>query len=135
MYTRFSFNDIQKMDRNFRRDFINSLSGYKSGFLIGSQNQAGETNLAIFNSVHHIGANPPLLGFILRPTTVSRHTYENIMDNDGYYSVNLVSEPYFRQAHQTSAKYPQGTSEFAECGFSPEYIQWIPSAFCPRILT
>ena len=54
--------------------FFNSLSGAKPGFLIGSGSKSDE-NVAIFNSITHLGANPPLLGFIQRPVNVERHTY------------------------------------------------------------
>ncbi len=57
--------------------FFNALSGAKPGFLIGSGSKSDE-NVAIFNSITHLGANPPLLGFIQRPVNVERHTYENI---------------------------------------------------------
>ena len=134
MLKHFTLEDIQKMNRNYRRDLINGISGFKSANLIGTQNKAGRTNLAIFNSIHHIGANPPLMGFILRPTTVIRHTYENIMENDGYYTVNLVSKPFIRQAHQTSAKYPAESSEFNACGFTPEYINDFPAPFVQECL-
>lgn len=130
MWQHLTLDDIQKMDRNYRREFVNSISGYKSANLIGTQNKEGQTNLAIFNSVQHIGANPPLISFILRPTTVARHTYENIVENDGYYTINLLTQPYIRQAHQTSAKYAKEVSEFTTCHFTPEYI---PSFYAPFV--
>ncbi|MEM8846156.1 MAG: hypothetical protein AAGD17_03545 [Bacteroidota bacterium] len=62
-----------------RANFINTISGFKSANLIGSKSKEGISNLAIFNSVIHLGSNPALLGFVLRPITVERHTYENAM--------------------------------------------------------
>lgn len=47
---------------------------------MGTVNKIGHTNLAIFNSVIHIGANPPLMGFISRPNSGERHTLENIQE-------------------------------------------------------
>ena len=47
------------MEDRKRIALINSLSGFKSLNLIGTINNQGQTNLAIFNSVVHIGANPP----------------------------------------------------------------------------
>jgi len=62
----FSKEDIKKMSSIFRLNMINSCTGYKSANLIGTQSENGSTNLAVFNSVTHLGSNPPLIGFILR---------------------------------------------------------------------
>jgi len=70
----FSSKDIQGFEQRYRARFINSLGGYKSLSLIGTRSRAGNTNLAVFNSFFHIGANPPLFGFIVRPDSVERHT-------------------------------------------------------------
>tara|TARA_R110002012_G_scaffold99980_1_gene238283 strand:- start:73952 stop:74530 length:579 start_codon:yes stop_codon:yes gene_type:complete len=109
------------MQSRYQANFFNTVSGFKSANLIGTANQNGHTNLAIFNSVIHLGAKPPLLGFILRPTTVDRHTYENIKKT-GYYTFNHVHESFIEKAHQTSAKYDRKTSEFEACGFEEEYF-------------
>ncbi|MEM9052918.1 MAG: flavin reductase, partial [Bacteroidota bacterium] len=111
--------DIEGMEKRFRANFINSISGFKSANLIGSSNEAGVLNLAVFSSVVHIGANPPLLGFILRPTHVERNTYNNILAK-GYYTINAVSESQVAEAHKTSAKYPSEISEFDKTVFTPE---------------
>lgn len=51
---------IGNLEDRKRVSLINSLSGFKSLNLIGTiNNNQGQTNLAIFNSVVHIGANPP----------------------------------------------------------------------------
>ena len=68
-YTR---QDIDKMEKIFRLNLINSCTGYKSANLIGTQSADGKTNLAVFSSITHLGSNPPLIGFVLRPTTVPR---------------------------------------------------------------
>jgi len=114
-------NTIDKMESRYQANFFNTISGFKSANLIGTADKTGNTNLAIFNSVIHLGANPPLLGFILRPTTVERHTYENIKQT-GYYTFNHVHECFIAQAHQTSAKYDRNISEFESCGFKEEYL-------------
>ena len=67
--------EINNWDRNYRVKFMNSLSGYKAAHLIGTANKNGDKNLAIFNSIIHIGANPPMMGFIMRPLSVERNTY------------------------------------------------------------
>ena len=92
---------------------MNKISGLKSVNLIGSKSAESISNVSIFNSVVHIGANPPLLGFIMRPLTVERHTYENIKST-GFYTINHVSESIHRNAHRTSAKFEAGTPPIAE---------------------
>jgi flavin reductase (DIM6/NTAB) family NADH-FMN oxidoreductase RutF len=124
----FSTNDLQQLPSRFRAQLINSIEGIKPAFLIGTANAEGATNLAIFNSVHHIGANPPLIGFILRPLTVERHTYDNLKET-GEFTLNSIHTEFVKQAHQTSAKYPEGISEFDETGFTPEYYSDIQAPF------
>lgn len=119
---------FEKMESRYRANLFNTISGYKSANLIGTTDKSGNTNLAVFNSVVHIGANPPYLGFILRPTTVERHTYENIKEN-GYYTFNHVHESFIERAHQTSAKYEKNVSEFEACGFGEEYLNGFSAPF------
>lgn len=96
---------------------VNSLSGFKSATLVGTQSREGQSNLAIMNSTMHIGARPPLLGLIFRPDTVARHSLENIRAT-GVYTINHVPEAHIEAAHQTSARYPRACSEFAATGLS-----------------
>lgn len=77
--------------------------------------------MAIFNSVVHIGSNPPMLGFILRPLTVKRHTYANFKET-GNFTVNQVHADMIGKAHHTAAKYPEGISEFSKTGLTEEYL-------------
>lgn len=112
-------NDIDMMERNTRTHLINCLSGFKSANLVGTQQQ-GLENLAIVTSVVHIGANPPLLGMVMRPHTVPRDTLENIRST-GYYTINHVHQQWVDKAHQTSARYPREQSEFAATGLTPWY--------------
>ena len=74
----------------------------------------------MFSSIVHLGSNPPLLGFILRPTTVPRNTYENIKET-GFYTVNHITKSITEDAHHTSAKYDKGVSEFEMTNLTPEY--------------
>ena len=97
---RFSYEDIMQWPSRYRGTLLNKVSGLKSANLIGTKSKEGSTNLAIFNSVVHIGANPPYLGFVLRPTTVERHTYENIR-HTGVYTINQITTQIHQQAHQT----------------------------------
>ncbi|MBV6646700.1 MAG: flavin reductase [Cyclobacteriaceae bacterium] len=109
--------DILKLPKLYRNNLINSISGFKSANLIGSVSENNHYNLAIFSSVVHMGSNPPLLGFITRPHSVPRHTYENIKAT-GFYTINHVPAKYAQQAHQTSAKYDIEVDEFEVCGFT-----------------
>ncbi len=99
---------------------INSLSGFKAANLVATINTAGLTNLAIFSSAVHIGANPPLLGLVSRPHSVPRHTLENIMATEQF-TINHVNSMIYKQAHQTSARY-RTQSEFEVTGLTPEFI-------------
>ena len=111
---------ILKLEKLERAALINSITGFKSINLIGTCNKIGNTNLAIFNSVVHLGANPALMGFIIRPDSVERHTLSNI-EETGFFTINHVNAENYQQAHQTSARYPAGISEFDACQFSPAY--------------
>jgi len=101
------------MDQRFRAHFINSLSGYKSANVIGTQNQNGQSNACIVSSVIHLGADPALIAFINRPHTVERNTLENIYAT-GVYTLNHVNADIFAEAHHTSARYPAEISEFEQ---------------------
>jgi len=115
--------DIQEMERIRRLNIINSITGIKPANLIGTVSNNGETNLTIFSSVLHLGSNPALLGFMLRPPQegVRRHTFENIKEN-GFYTLNHIHYSFSEQAHYTSAKFDKKESEFTECGFTEEYL-------------
>ncbi len=116
----FDKNSIDSFDKIHRINLMNSLSGYKSANLLGTVSNDGFENVAVFSSIVHLGSNPPVLGFILRPTTVPRNTYENII-NTGYYTVNHISQEFTEQAHHTSAKYDKLVSEFEMTGLTSEY--------------
>lgn len=116
----FTFNDIMAMDKRFRTTFINSIAGFKSLNLVGTINEEGETNLAVFNSIFHVGANPPYLGMVFRPNEVERHTLENILTQKNY-TFNHVHPDIVRAAHQTSARYPKHVSEFVASGLIPYF--------------
>ena len=121
--------DFSELDKYKRANLINSISGYKSANLIGTISDSGVTNLAVFSSVVHIGANPPLLGFILRPIDeVPRHTYENIKQNS-VYTINHVHEDFVEKAHRTSAKFERDESEFEKCKLNAEFIKGFAAPF------
>ena len=113
-----SADEVLGMERLVRMRLINSVSGLKSANLVGTVDENGQANLALFNSVVHIGANPPYLGMIFRPLTVRRDTYHNIKTT-GVYTLNHVHAGIRERAHQTSANFPAGVSEFEACGLTP----------------
>ncbi|OHU85337.1 MULTISPECIES: flavin reductase family protein [Pseudoalteromonas] len=112
--------DIDNLDKLTRVNLINSLSGFKSANLIGTADKRGQENLSIVSSVFHIGANPPLIGMIIRPHSVPRHTLENIIET-GVYTINHVHNEIIEQAHQTSARYDKHISEFDAVGLQAQY--------------
>ena len=111
---------ILNMEKQDRVHFANSLGGFKSVVLIGTQNNKMQTNLAIIDSVLHLGSNPPLFGMVFRPGAVARHTLDNILET-GFYTINHITEKIHEQAHQTSARYDRDCSEFDETGLTPEF--------------
>ena len=119
---------IAQLPSRYRARLINNISGFKSANLIGTVSEVGIENLAIFNSVVHIGASPPYLGFVLRPATVERHTYENLKST-GYYTVNQVHAGIHQKAHMTSGKFDRGVSEFDFCGLTSDYLSGFPAPF------
>ena len=115
----FSKAKIAELNNRYRNNLINSISGYKSANLIGTVSKTG-TNLAVFNSIVHLGSNPALLGFILRPTTVPRHSFSNMKENR-VFTVNHIAKNQIEAAHHTSAKYPKEISEFDQTELNPVY--------------
>ena len=115
-----TYEQIMNLEKQERVHFVNSLGGFKSIGLIGTQNKIGQTNLAIVDSIIHIGSNPPLFGMIFRPGVVERHTLENILET-GFFTINHINENIYKQAHQTSARYEREMSEFEATGLNPEY--------------
>lgn len=110
--THFNTDDFNTMHHLYRINLINSCSGYKSANLIGTKSADGITNVAVFSSVTHMGSNPALLGFFLRPTgTVTRNTYQNIKAT-GEFTINHIYDAILEDAHHTSAKYDGDISEF-----------------------
>jgi flavin reductase (DIM6/NTAB) family NADH-FMN oxidoreductase RutF len=120
---------IKKLDKITRLKIINSVTGIKPGNLIGTINNKGQTNLAIFSSVVHLGSNPPLLGFISRPKGIEfGHTYRNIQEN-GQYTINHIHPEFIKNAHYTSAKFDAAVSEFEYCNLSEEYLKDFKAPF------
>ena len=112
--------DISQMEKLERLNIINSCTGYKSANLIATISKEGIPNIAVFSSITHLGSNPGLLGFIVRPTTVPRDTYENLK-GIGFFTVNHITSNMIADAHHTSANYEIGISEFDKTNLEEEY--------------
>lgn len=112
--------ELAQLNDREKVHLINSLGGFKSVNLIGTESKDKQTNLAIFSSIFHIGANPPLIALLFRPSPPERDTLTNILET-GYYTINHINESIYKQAHQTSARYPSDISEFDATALTPEY--------------
>jgi flavin reductase (DIM6/NTAB) family NADH-FMN oxidoreductase RutF len=112
--------DILSMEREYRRSFINTIQGYKPVWMVGTKGNNGVENLAIFNSLFHLGAQPPLLGMVSRPPVVPRNTLKNINET-GLFSLNFVNEQNYKQAHYTSLNWDEDVSEFDHVELTSEY--------------
>lgn len=125
----YSEEDIEDLDKVFRINLVNSCTGYKSANLIGTKSNEGIPNVAVFSSIVHLGSNPPLLGFFLRPTEIfPRNTYTNIKEN-GVYTINSIYREIIDDSHHTSAKYDKNISEFSVTNLEEEYINKIHPPF------
>jgi flavin reductase (DIM6/NTAB) family NADH-FMN oxidoreductase RutF len=120
METHLDKKTLLKMDQRKRANLINCIGGFKSVCLIGTVDSNKNTNLAVFNSIIHIGANPSLIGFVIRPDSVERNTLSNILETN-YYSINHLNESIYQKGHQTSARYSKYISEFTETELTPDY--------------
>lgn len=120
MQKHISSEDILAMEKQERVHFVNSLGGFKSVILVGTRDTAGKTNLAIFSSLIHIGANPALMALIFRPSPPERNTLNNLLET-GFYTLNHINEKIYHKAHQTSARYDKGVSEFEKTGLTEVY--------------
>jgi flavin reductase (DIM6/NTAB) family NADH-FMN oxidoreductase RutF len=125
----FSKTAIQSWERFYRANLINCLSGFKSASLIASISKEGNTNLAIFSNIVHIGADPAMIGFINRPIEAAPHTIKNI-ESTKLYTINHIHSSFIKKAHQTSAKYAEGESEFEKVGLT---IEWKENCGVPFV--
>ena len=119
---KFTKDELFIMSKVPRLNLLNCITGYKSANLIATVSKEGISNVAIFSSVTHLGSEPPLIGFILRPTTVPRDTYKNIKET-GYFTVNHITSAMIADAHHTSSSYEESISEFDKTNLEAEYIE------------
>ena len=113
---------LQSLDKRQRVALVNSLPGFKPVVLVGTVNGDRRTNLCVINSCFHVGADPALMGMIVRPAPegIQRHTLENILATKKY-SVNAVTSTMAQRAHHTSARFTRDQSEFDACGFTEHW--------------
>lgn len=122
-FTTWEWEDLEAMPNRARAQFVNSLSGAKSANLLGTRSEAGKDNCAIISSVVHLGSDPAFLGHVMRPPVPREngsHSYHNLKTS-GQYTLNHITEAFHERAHQTSARYSDGTSEFEAVGLTPLY--------------
>lgn len=119
---------LKAMDRRYRATFINSLAGYRQAVLVGTRSKAGISNLAVFNSLMHIGADPAMYGLLFRPDTVRRDTLENITET-GCFTLNYMRSSDYIKVHWCSAKFEQGVSEFDAVGFKEVQSQYVSAPY------
>ncbi|PWH85118.1 flavin reductase family protein [Brumimicrobium oceani] len=113
---------IKILDRVYRLNLINSITGVKPANLIGTRSKKGEDNVAIFSSVVHLGSQPAQIGFIVRPAGENpRDTLQNINET-GYYTINHISASFIQKAHYTSANLDIAESEFERMNIAQEMI-------------
>lgn len=106
----YSYEALMASDRKWRINLINSLIGPKNLHVLLTSHAEHRLNAAIFNSGLHVGSSPPYVGFLLRPTTVPRHTYANLQSYP-YATLNAVSRSFYDRAHETHAKFAEGINE------------------------
>ena len=114
--------EIKELNSITRLKLMNSITGIKSANLIGTISEKGCTNLAIFSSVVHLGSNPALIGFVMRPNKdVKRDTLDNILETKQF-TINHVHSSFIEKAHYTSLNFNHDQSEFDYCNLESFYI-------------
>jgi flavin reductase (DIM6/NTAB) family NADH-FMN oxidoreductase RutF len=124
-----SSKDLDEMERIYRANLVNSVTGYKSASLLATRSNTGIDNVAIYSSVTHLGSNPAMFSFIQRPLSHDvGHTYENLKET-GHITLNHINLELLDRAHQSSAKYAKSTSEFQELGIETLNREGIDAPF------
>ena len=100
----FNTENIVELDKLFRINLINSITGAKPANLIATRSKNGKDNVAIFSSVVHLGSNPAMIGFVMRPQIdKNTDTYQNILETKSF-TINHITEDIYIEAHKTSIK-------------------------------
>jgi len=116
------------LPQRYRARLVNSLSGFKSANLVGTCAEDGATACCIVSSVVHLGSNPALMGVVFRPPGGDSHNYHNLK-RSGCFTLSHVASDFMEAAHQTSARYPEGESEFDAVGLTPWWFEVGPERF------
>jgi flavin reductase (DIM6/NTAB) family NADH-FMN oxidoreductase RutF len=95
---------------------------------LGTVNEGGQANLAMVNSVFHVGANPAMLGVVFRPPRAENTSLANIR-RAGEYTLNNILPVFYKRAHQASAAYSPNVSEFEACCLTPVFQEGISAPF------
>ena len=119
--------EIKKLEKVYRLNLINSITGIKPANLIGTRSNKGIDNVAIFSSIVHLGSNPAQIGFVMRPQTHHQSdTYKNIVSTKSY-TINHITESIYKKAHLTSLK--TSKEEFDITGLEKEFINPLDAPF------
>ena len=111
---------VAALPQRFRARLVNSISGFKSANLVGTADGEGQPACCIVSSVVHLGSNPALLGVVFRPPGDDAHNYRNLASSE-HFTLSHVTAPIHERAHQTSARYSAGVSEFDAVGLTPHW--------------
>ena len=115
---------INKWEERSRARLMNCLSGIKNATLIGSISEDGQSNLAVFSSLFHLGANPALMGIVFRP--VEGDTLRNIKHTKAF-TLNHLRAEFSQKIHHTSARF--NSSEFNDCKLDEEFLDGFSAPF------
>ncbi len=124
----FNSKQLKNLDSTYKKNLINCLSGCKPAHLVGTIDQSGHSNLAIFTNILHMGATPPYIGILCRPVGKDSHTYKNIIKT-GIFTLNHVHSGLVERAHYTSARFPEDVSEFGACKLTEEFKHGFKAPF------
>ena len=136
---KFTSNDIKNLDKVYRLNLINSITGIKPANLIVTRSKDEVDNVAIFSSVVHLGSNPAMIGFVMRPqSNINSDTYQNILDTKCY-TINHITEKIYKKAHMTSGKTDQSEFDILDidkesCDFRVPFIKRSPVQIGMKLL-
>tara|TARA_Y100000996_G_scaffold355946_1_gene296659 strand:+ start:655 stop:1263 length:609 start_codon:yes stop_codon:yes gene_type:complete len=121
--------DINKLDKTYKINLINSIIGAKSANLVSTISEKKVDNIAVFSSVIHLGSNPPLIGFIIRPQERRiTDTYRNIKYLKKF-GICSISSKMINKSHLTSKKTASDESEYKLFNIEKDYIDNFPVPF------
>ena len=118
-FREWSRSDLLGLNRRYRRDLINRISGSRTVWLLTTRSLDGTANIGLFSQVVHVGANPPMMGILFRPKTDRHQSLENIEETQ-FFGLHAVTADRWQNAHATSFAFGASQSEFDECGWKEE---------------